>query len=193
MEQAAAQMATMAPGPAVGTERDREQAFAALVASHRDRALGLAWRLVGGDAAAAEDVVQDAFVRAWRALPRFRGDAQMGTWLYRIVVRQAANHRRWRAVRDRFARERAADPPAWGTPSTGDPVLRRRVAEALDALPRLQREAFVLVALEGFTAGEAAGMMGRAEGTVKSHLHRARTALRGRLADLADATAEGDA
>ena len=67
-----------------------ERRFAELVATHRDRALRLAWRLVGGDAAAAEDVTQEAFVRAWRGLPRFRGEAQLSTWLYRIVVHQAA-------------------------------------------------------------------------------------------------------
>ena len=72
--------------PAAPSEMELEQRFAELVAAHRDRALRLAWRLVGGDDAAAEDVAQDAFVRAWRGLPRFRGEASLATWLYRIVV-----------------------------------------------------------------------------------------------------------
>ena len=73
-----------------------EERFSALVASHRERALRLAWRLVGGDEAAAEDVAQEAFVSAYRALPRFRGDARLETWFYRILVNQAHRYRRWR-------------------------------------------------------------------------------------------------
>ena len=115
-----------------------EQRFADLLAVHRDRALRLAWRLVGGDDAAAEDVTQDAFARAWRGLARFRGEASLDTWLYRIVVRQAANHRRWRALR------------------------------------------------------ECSKVLGKPEGTVKSHLHRALTKLRQELDDLRDGAEGGD-
>jgi len=79
---------------------DLEERFNAFVASHRDRARGLAWRLVGGDLDAAEDVVQDAFVKAYRALGRFREDSSLETWFYRILVNQAHKHRRWRAVRE---------------------------------------------------------------------------------------------
>ena len=79
---------------------DREARFCSFVASHRERAVRLAWRLIGGDEAAAEDVAQDAFVRAYRALPRFREEASLSTWFYRILVRQAQSYRRWRAVRE---------------------------------------------------------------------------------------------
>ncbi len=78
----------------------------------------------------------------------------------------------------------AADPRP---PPSGDPLLRRRIGEALAALSRTQREAFVLVHLEQFTVTETAAIMGKAEGTVKSHLHRALGALRRELADLAPA------
>ena len=61
-------------------ESDLELQFAEFVATHRERARRLAWRLVGGDAAAAEDVAQEAFVRAWMGLGRFRGEASLGTW-----------------------------------------------------------------------------------------------------------------
>jgi RNA polymerase sigma-70 factor (ECF subfamily) len=81
------------------------------------------------------------------------------------------------------------DPPDPNANETGDPALRRRVASAVEALPRGQREAFVLVHLEGLTVAEAAQATGRAPGTIKSHLHRALRALRARLADL-DPTAE---
>lgn len=162
---------------------DREARFAAFVASHRERARRLAWRLVGGDAAAADDVAQDAFLKAWRALDRFRGDARLETWFYRILVREAASYRRWRGVRERFSARPAEEPP--GAQDTGDPALRRRIASALDRLSRGQRETFVLVHLEGFTVSEAAGVLGKAPGTLKSHLHRALSSLRQELADLA--------
>jgi RNA polymerase sigma-70 factor (ECF subfamily) len=167
----------------VGTD---EQAlrFEAFVARHRARAVRMAWRLVGGDAAAAEDVVQDAFLNAHKALPGFRGDASFETWFYRILVRRAANHRRWQGLRTFWNTtydEDVADPrpdPA------GDDALRRRINSALNALTGRQREAFVLVHLEGWTVREAAEMMGSPLGTVKSHLHRALTKLRDELGDL---------
>jgi RNA polymerase sigma-70 factor (ECF subfamily) len=160
-----------------------EEQFEALVASHRDRAVGLAWRLVGGDAAAAEDVAQEAFLKAHRALGHFRGEAKLSTWFYRILVRQAATYRRWRAVREVWGAEppEPADP---GAEVRGDPGLRRRIAQAVDGLTRRQREAFVLVHLEGLSLREAAEVMGSRVGTVKSHLHRALAQLRRELADI---------
>ena len=165
---------------------DREARFRDFVASHRQRAVGLAWRLLGADAEAAEDVAQEAFARAWNALPRFREEAQLSTWFYRILVRQAANHRRREAWRGRWraltGRE-AASPVA-----TADAPAQRRIARALDRLSPGQREAFVLVHLEGFTVAETAATLGKAPGTVKSHLHRALKALRADLADLWEAS-----
>lgn len=162
---------------------DLEQRFEAFVASHRERAVRLAWRLVGGDAAAAEDVAHDAFVRAYRALGRFRGEASLSTWFYRILVRQAHSHRRWRAVRELWSAGHE-DPPDPAASPDGDPALRRRIAGALGALSRRQREAFVLVHMEGFSVREAAELMGSREGTIKSHLHRALRHLRRELADI---------
>jgi RNA polymerase sigma-70 factor (ECF subfamily) len=120
-------------------ERTREERFAAFVVSHRDRARRLAWRLVGGDEGAAEDVCQDAFVKAYRALDRFRGDSSIETWFYRILVRQAHNHRRWRAVRERWGAVTDAEPRDPSPVGQGDPGLRRRIAEALSQLTRRQR------------------------------------------------------
>ena len=165
---------------------DLERRFGALVASHRDRALRLAWRLVGGDDDAAEDVTQEAFFKAYRALPGFREDARLETWFYRILVNQAHRHLRWRAVRERWGAAFHEHLPDRSVSRPGDPMLRSRIARALSRLTRRQREAFVLVHLEGLTVCETATLLGKAEGTVKSHLHRALTGLRAELADLQD-------
>jgi RNA polymerase sigma-70 factor (ECF subfamily) len=169
---------------AVALDAERERRFGAFVKEHRDRAVGLAWRLVGGDAAAAEDVAQEAFVRAYRGLGRFREEASLSTWFYRILVNEAQRYRRWRWVRERLAGDEPAEPADPRSGVRRDPLLRRRVTRAVNALPRGQREAFVLVHLEGFTVREAAEISGRAIGTMKSHLHRALIALRSELADL---------
>jgi RNA polymerase sigma factor (sigma-70 family) len=158
--------------------------FEAFVARHRDRAVALAWRLCGGDAAAAEDVAQEAFVRAYRGLDGFRSEATLSTWFTRILVNEARRHRRWRWVRERFAGAMPADPPAPAAAEGRDPLLRERVARALARLPRAQREAFVLVRLEGLSVREAAEIAQRSPGTIKSNVHRAQGALRAQLADL---------
>jgi RNA polymerase sigma-70 factor (ECF subfamily) len=163
-----------------------EQRFTAFVVTHRDRARRVAWRLVGGDEAAAEDVAQEAFVKAYRALGRFREDAKLETWFYRILVRQAHNHRRWRAVRRRWSGGSAEDLADPSPEVPGDLGLRRRIADALGRLTRRQREAFILVHMEGFTVSESAKLLGKPTGTVKSHLHRALRTLRAELADLQD-------
>jgi RNA polymerase sigma-70 factor (ECF subfamily) len=158
--------------------------------------VSIAWRLLGGDGASAEDVAQEAFARAHRSLSRFREEAKLSTWFYRILVNEVRRHQRWRAVRQRYADEQ--EPDALPDPHTGvgakqpDPVLRRRIGAAIGALSRGQREAFVLVHLEGLTVPEAAEAVGRATGTMKSHLHRAVTRLRKELADVAPDTATAE-
>jgi RNA polymerase sigma-70 factor (ECF subfamily) len=162
----------------------RATAFDAFVGTHRDRAVRLAFRLLRGDAAAAEDVTQNAFLRAHRGLANFRQEASLDTWFYRILVREAQRHRRWQAVRWMWSAEMTeAREPVDEHPS-GDPGLRRRIATALERLTAAQREAFVLVHLEGFSISEAAAILGKAPGTMKSHLHRALESLRSELADL---------
>jgi RNA polymerase sigma-70 factor (ECF subfamily) len=181
---AMAAAATALESPALPA--DLEVRFGAFVASHRNKAHRLAWRLIGGDADAAEDVAQDAFVKAYRALSRFREDSSLETWFYRILVNEAHRHRRWRAVRQRWSAIGDGEPAA-ASFSTGDPVLERRISQALAKLTRRQREAFILVHFEGFTVRETGQQLGTREGTVKSHLHRALTALRKELADVQDA------
>ncbi len=163
---------------------DREQRFFDLVETHQERAVRMAWRLIGGDHDAAEDVAQQAFLKAYSGLHRFRDDARLVTWFYRILLNEARSHRRWRALRDRW-HVWGEDPTAVAAPTTiPDPALQRRLSGALDRLTRSQREVFVLVYLEDFTLEQTAAQLGKAIGTIKSHLHRALEILRTELADL---------
>jgi RNA polymerase sigma-70 factor (ECF subfamily) len=159
-------------------------AFAAFVEARRERAVRVAYRLLAGDPDAAEDVAQNAFLRAHRSLAGFRGESSVDTWFYRILVREAQRYRRWRNVRQLFggAVETAREPA--DDRAGGDPGLRRRIVAALEHLSPAQREVFVLVHLEEQTVAEAAAVLGKAVGTVKSHLHRALESLRHELADL---------
>ncbi len=161
----------------------REARFEAFVPRHLSRARRMAARLLDGDLAAAEDVTQDSFLRAWSGLDRFRDEASLDTWFYRILVRQAANHRRWRGLR-RFWTADGADPGDVAEPRRAtDPLLRGRIYHALGRLSTGQREAFVLAELEGLGIRGTAEVLGKAEGTIKSHLARARATLRTELAD----------
>jgi len=162
----------------------RTRAFEALVGARRDDAVRLAFRLLRGDAAAAEDVAQNAFLRAYHALPRFRAEASLDTWFYRILIREVQRHRRWLAVRRVWTSDTSDPPEPADERPEGDPALRRRIVQALERLTRSQREAFVLVHLEGMSVTEAAAILGKAVGTLKSHLHRALDSLRRDLADL---------
>jgi len=169
---------------------DREEQFFAFVNAHQDRAVRVAWRLVGGNDAAAEDIAQDAFLKAYRGLSRFREESSLATWFYRILVNEARKYRRWHAIRDRWNELLVRDVPDSTSAATSDPMLRGRIREALERLPRGQREVFVLVHLEGFTIEQAAAQLGKARGTVKSHLHRGLQKLRVDLKDLCDSNLE---
>lgn len=176
--------------PVVTPAETLEQRFQALVSAHRERAVRMAWRLVGGDMAAAEDIAQEAFVKAWQALPTWRGESELSTWFYRILLRQAANHRRWQGVRSFWHGLMKAQAEEGFHEVTRDVALQRRLAKALEQLSPGQREVFVLVYLEGFTLTEAAEMLGKAPGTLKSHLHRALETLRESLQDVRLPTVE---
>ena len=157
-----------------------DERFQSFVEAHREKAISLAWRLTGGNAQAAEDVAQEAFLRAYKALPRFRDDSRLETWFTRILIRQAHNHRR--------KTKHKAEPVSPGLlitqPPMSDPALQVRVTEALDTLSRRQRETFVLIYLEGFTVTEASKILRRSPGTIKTHLHRGLARLRVELQDL---------
>jgi RNA polymerase sigma-70 factor (ECF subfamily) len=158
-----------------------QEAFRLLVERYRDRAYGLALRIVRA-APDAEEVAQNAFVRAWLALPRFRGEARFSTWLYRIVARQAFD----RLVMLRRRRERetgieAASGRAGPEASTGAGeawVLAHRLERLVGKLSDGQRAAVTLFYYEGRSVEQVAETLGMPTGTVKTHLSRARAALR---------------
>lgn len=163
---------------------DTDAVFERLVIESQDRALGLALRLLSGDRAGAEDVVQEAYLRAYKALPRFRGESTLKTWFDRIVVRETYRYLRspWRRWFAGPTEDLDALP---GEAASLEPSFSKPVFEALGALSANQRTVFVLVHLEGYTVQEAAQIMGRSVGTLKSHLHRALASLRDSLADVA--------
>lgn len=151
-------------------------AFTELVHRHRDRCWGLALRTLGGDREEAADAVQEAFLSAHRGAAGFRGEAQVTTWLHRVVLNACLDRLRRRAARptvplDEGLPERvlACDPP-----SSDD---RLDIAAALAALPADQRAALVLVDVEDRPIAEAALVLGVPEGTVKSRCSRGRARL----------------
>jgi RNA polymerase sigma-70 factor (ECF subfamily) len=155
------------------------EAFRKLVERHRDRAYGLAFRMLGS-ASEAEETAQDAFLRAWRALPQFRGESAFSTWLHRIVVRRALD--RQAVLKSRRAREAPLEDAGPGeiaaAPDSAD--LRRKLERLLDSLSEVQRTVVLLYYYEDRSVDEVARTLGIPEGSVKTHLHRARALLRER-------------
>jgi len=120
------------------------------------------------DRHAADDVTQEAFLRAYRFLGSYRGESRFSTWLFRLVHNCAMDEVR------RIERARRPGPaPAPGT----DVHARAEIREALDALPAALREPFLLVEVFGLRYADSAAVLGVKEGTVKSRVHRARAAL----------------
>jgi RNA polymerase sigma-70 factor, ECF subfamily len=157
-------------------------AFELLYRTHSGRVYALCLRLAG-EAAEARELVQDTFVHAWEALPRFRGESSLTTWLHRIAVNALLERRR----RDRRRTSRVSlaedDDEVEGASLGGGSVPPTDVATAIDleraiaALPPGVRRAFVLHEVEGYSHEEVAGMTGLATGTLRAQLHRARQLL----------------
>ncbi|MBI5168625.1 MAG: RNA polymerase sigma factor [Candidatus Eisenbacteria bacterium] len=159
-------------------QRGDTAAFRVLVESHRARAYALALRVLRSGAD-AEEVAQDAFVKAWAALPTFRGDASFSTWLHRIVWRRALDRLAEAKARRRREEAVAADAPLRAAPEHESGGAAEPFAERLlEALSPQQRAAVVLFYFEDRSIAQAAMVMGLPENTFKTHLHRARAALR---------------
>ena len=133
-------------------------------------------RRLAGDDALAEDWAQDAWIRAFRALPTFRGDARFSTWLHRIAVNSALHGRRWRDRR--VSHEAPLEQEREQSGRSDHVVLRISLQRALDELPEGMRQIIVLHDVEGYTHEEIGGLLGIAAGTSKSQLFKARAHLR---------------
>jgi RNA polymerase sigma-70 factor (ECF subfamily) len=151
-------------------------AFDELLRRHDTRMRGLAYKLMA-DRTRMDDALQEAYLKAYRALPRFRPGSDFGTWLYRITYNACIDE-----LRKRKRHPVTTDDPADPVSSRPGPERVVSAAEtvrsALAGLPVDQRVTVVLVDGEGFDHREAAEILGVAPGTVASRLHRARAALR---------------
>ena len=177
---------------------DRD-AFQQLMRLH-NTALFRAARAIVRDDADAEDVLQEAYIAAFRHLPDFRGDSRLATWLTRIVINQALgrlrSHRRDNVVElldDRAQgaaalTEPAMDEDAGGSPEAGAirAELRRLLERKIDALPLAFRTAFILREVEEMTIEETAECLAIPEATVRTRVFRARALLRASLAEELD-------
>jgi len=124
------------------------------------------------DAGRAEEVTQDIFVKLWRALPLYDGRATVGTWLYTIARNTCLSALRAERYRRTSALTEANEPSA---PSSTPTTLS--VEQCLSRLPGVQRQVITLFYLQERSVADVAAMLDLPEGTVKSHLHRARRAL----------------
>ena len=159
-------------------------AFEELYRSHCDRIFGLCWRMCGGDNALAEDMVQEAFVRAWNKLHLFKGDSRFGTWLHRLTVNVVLSDRRIRVKRLQREQEFSEDIERV---QVGDrdvfAGLRKDLEAAISGLPERARTVLILYDIEGYKHNEIAELTGMAVGSSKAQLHRARKLVREVLKD----------
>jgi len=154
------------------------QAFERLYRAHVGVIRGLARRMAGD--AAADELTQDAFVRAWEKLDTFRGDARFGTWLYRLAVNVIIEQRRRSASRAWLVEDGGAASESAAVPAA-DGVFAIDFEAAVDRLPEGARQVFLLHDVEGYKHDEIGALLGIATGTSKGQLHRAREILRRHL------------
>lgn len=139
-------------------------------------------RRIAGDDDVAQDYAQEAWIRAIRALPTFRGDARFSTWLHRIAVNAALQALRKSQTRTR--REAPMPETVPVGPHGGDTLLQRRLESALDNLPPGMRQVLILHDVEGYTHEEIGEVLGVTSGTSKSQLFKARARMRELLSGL---------
>jgi RNA polymerase sigma-70 factor, ECF subfamily len=168
-------------------QRGDRAAFEQLVRRHADRLYVVVLRFLG-DRYDAEEVTQEAFIRAWRGIGRFKRDAQFFTWLYRIGINEA--HRR-AARRPPAGLVSSLDQRLIEPPDRGDSPQRRAerddlraaLERAVRALEPDHRAPLILRDVEGLSTSEAAAIMGLGEAAFKSRLHRARLMVREAIDD----------
>ena len=156
----------------------------AMYDAHVDRVWRLVFRILG-DADAAQDCVQETFIRAFAKLADFRGDAALGTWIGSIAISTALNALR-KVKRNRGREVEVDEAIGLGTRERrAEPDLKTRLHQAIDALPDGYRAVFLMHDVEGYTHEEIASTLGVQPGTSKAQLFRARAKLRTALAAFA--------
>lgn len=145
-------------------------------------------RRIAADDDLAQDYAQEAWIRAIRALPTFRGDSRFSTWLHRIAVNAALQAARKAETR----RKRQAPMPETVAvaPPRGDALLQDRLEWAMDRLPEGMRRVLILHDVEGYTHEEIGEVLGVTSGTSKSQLSKARAKMRALLSNLKDTGSE---
>jgi RNA polymerase sigma-70 factor (ECF subfamily) len=160
-----------------------EEAFAALVHAYDRRLRGLAYRILG-DHDRMDDALQEAYVRAFRSLPRFRGDARLSTWLFRITYNACLDELARAGKSAHLPLDELAEQASEG-PEPGEALgVRRELEVALASLTPDERAVVLLVDARGLDYSEAGGILGIPVGTVASRLNRARAGLRRALGPL---------
>lgn len=154
------------------------RAFEGLYRQYSGRVYGLCLRLCG-DRETAEDFTQEAFINAWRALPRFEARSSFKTWLHRIAVNVVMRKRRRRSSQEETVAD--AEDYLGGSWQFETPVELSELEAAISGLPEGARDALVLFGIYGYSHEETAGMLGIASGTCRAQLHRARKLMRDRL------------
>ena len=182
-------------------QRGDKKAFELLVSKYQRKLMRLVSRLVY-DQAEAEDVVQEAFIKAYRALPNFRGEAAFYTWLYRIGINTAKNYlvtqgRRAPTSTDSDVEEAEGFSDADGLRDINTPEsllaskqIAATVNAAMSALPEELRNAITLREIEGLSYDEIAEVMLCPIGTVRSRIFRAREAIAERLRPILGTSAD---
>jgi RNA polymerase sigma-70 factor (ECF subfamily) len=167
-------------------ERRYDRALERLLDDYRHKVFRMAAAMLR-DAARAEDVTQDIFIKLWRALPVYDGRASVGTWLYTIARNTCLSAIRADGYRRTAALDDAAEPAASSTTP-----LAISVEQCLSRLPDVQRQVVTLFYMQERSVSDVAGMLDLPEGTVKSHLHRARRALAVMMAPVSESPVAPD-
>lgn len=153
-------------------------AFEALYQEHSGRVYALCLRMTG-NAGRARDLAQDTFLRVWERLASFRGESKFSSWLHQVTVNVVLSDRRTRGGRSTNpTAPETLDEGAFEHPVRTVPGQRLDLERAIAGLPSEARKVLVLHDIEGYRHDEIASMTGRAVGTCKSQLHRARKLLR---------------
>ena len=171
-----------------GASHDHLAVFDRLVETHQAKVARLACRLLGWPAD-VDDVVQEVFLAAWKGLPRFRGQSELGTWLMRITVNKCRTHRRKEMLRLRWLWPSGQEEAAGSDPAdraTLDRETQAEVRRGVRRLPARYCEVVVLRYLEEMPVERIAQILGLTRNTVEVRLHRARERLKKELAGLMD-------